>query len=140
MVTNTDAPEHGNFSIRRPLVRVVDAAALVANLEGYTLIDARSKARFDAIEEPFDEVAGHIPGAHCVPFTENLDANGRFLSPAKLRARFERFEKNPVCYCGSGVTAAHNVLAMLIAGLPEPALYPGSWSEWIRDPDRPRVP
>ncbi len=145
-MTNADTPAIGTFSIRASLVHAVDAAAIEAGLGSgdaaatHTLIDARSQARFDAIEEPFDDIAGHIPGAHCVPFNDNLDANGLFRSPAELRARFESLGPNPVCYCGSGVTAAHNVLAMRIAGLPEPALYPGSWSEWIRDPARPRVP
>lgn len=155
-VANTDTPRVGTFTIRPSLVRIVEAPAIEAaiaegniavpepgdgaNESAFTLIDARSQTRFDAIEEPFDDVAGHIPGAHCLPFNDNLDNGGLFLSPEKLRARFEAHAMNPVCYCGSGVTAAHNVLAMRIAGLPEPALYPGSWSEWIRDPARPRVP
>ncbi|NNE07689.1 MAG: sulfurtransferase [Gemmatimonadetes bacterium] len=145
-MTNADTPEPGTFSIRASLVRVIDATAIEAGLgsgdakAAHTLIDARSQARFEAREDPFDDILGHIPGAHCVPFDGNLGPDGLFRSPEELRARFESFRTNPVCYCGSGVTAAHNVLAMLIAGLPEPALYPGSWSEWIRDPDRPRVP
>jgi len=104
------------------------------------LIDARSRPRFEGREEPIDPVAGHIPGAICMPFQENLGADGRFRTPAELAGRFAGHGGDSVCYCGSGVTAAHNILAMRVAGLPEPVLYPGSWSEWIRDPARPRIP
>jgi thiosulfate/3-mercaptopyruvate sulfurtransferase len=104
------------------------------------LLDAREAARFAGEIEPIDPVAGHIPGAQCATFTDNL-ANGRFRSPAELKARFEAMgveSGDPVvCYCGSGVTATHNILALLLAGYPEPALYPGSWSGWITDPSRP---
>jgi thiosulfate/3-mercaptopyruvate sulfurtransferase len=75
-----------------------------------------------------------------MPFQENLGADGRFRTPAELAGRFAGHGADSVCYCGSGVTAAHNILAMRVAGLPEPVLYPGSWSEWIRDPARPRIP
>jgi thiosulfate/3-mercaptopyruvate sulfurtransferase len=85
-------------------------------------------------------VAGHIPGAVCLPFQGNLNAEGRFRSAAELARRFQGMPEDVICYCGSGVTAAHNVLAMRVAGLPEPLLYPGSWSEWLLDPDRPRAP
>ena len=127
----------GNFSIRPPLTRTVDAATLLAELDGATLVDARAEARFAGREEPIDPVAGHIPGAVCLPFQANLAADGRFLPAAELQARFAGLPDDVVCYCGSGVTAAHNVLAMRIAGRAEPRLYPGSWSEWIRDPARP---
>jgi thiosulfate/3-mercaptopyruvate sulfurtransferase len=130
----SEAP--GNFSRRPPLTRVVDASAIADHSERYRLLDARAEARFRGEEEPIDPVAGHIPGAVCVPFQGNLGPDGRFRSAAELRARFPERD-DVVCYCGSGVTAAHNVLAMRHAGLPEPALYPGSWSEWIRDPARP---
>ena len=149
--TATADAEPGNFQQRPSLTRTVAAADLVAfiNREGvsadsvYTLIDARAQARFDGVEEPIDPVAGHIPGAHCLPFQENLDAAGAFRTPEELRERFAgcaQGDANVVNYCGSGVTAAHNILAMLVAGYPEPALYPGSWSEWIVDPQRPRAP
>jgi thiosulfate/3-mercaptopyruvate sulfurtransferase len=132
--------DRGNFSIRAPLTRTVDADALLAALPATRLVDARTRARFDGVEEPIDPVAGHIPGAVCLPFQGNLDEHGRFLPPGELARRFEGLPDDVVCYCGSGVTAAHNVLAMRIAGRPEPVLYPGSWSEWIRDPTRPREP
>ena len=103
-------------------------------------MDARARPRFEGREEPIDPVAGHIPGAVCLPFQENLGEDGRFLDAGTLAGRFEGLGADVVCYCGSGVTAAHNVLAMTIAGLDEPMLYPGSWSEWIVDPSRPRAP
>ena len=107
-----------------------------------TLLDARANDRFHGRNETIDPKAGHIAGALNAPFQNNLAADGRFLDPASLRDRFETLlagegGKPVVCYCGSGVTAAHNVLAMVHAGLSEPALYPGSWSEWITDPGNP---
>ncbi|MCB1756015.1 MAG: sulfurtransferase [Gammaproteobacteria bacterium] len=104
------------------------------------LIDARERARYLGEVEPIDPVAGHIPGAVCLPFPENLDSNGLFLDRPALARRYQPFSgngKTPVMYCGSGVTAAHNVLAMTHAGLPTPALYAESWSGWITDPERP---
>jgi thiosulfate/3-mercaptopyruvate sulfurtransferase len=91
--------------------------------------------------EPIDPVAGHIPGAVNLPFAENLK-EGRFRSPAELRERFARAlagtpPEEAVVYCGSGVTACHDILAFAHAGLPLPRLYAGSWSEWITDPARP---
>jgi thiosulfate/3-mercaptopyruvate sulfurtransferase len=133
-----DAP--GDFSLRPPLTRTVDADRLEASLATFTLVDARTRARFEGREEPIDPVAGHIPGAVCLPFQENLGTDGRFLDARTLARRFDGLGADVVCYCGSGVTAAHNVLAMTIAGLDEPILYPGSWSEWIVDPTRPRAP
>lgn len=129
-------PAEGNFSIRPSLTRSVDAEALAADLTACQLIDARAQVRFDGLEEPIDPVAGHIPGAICRPFQENLDDGGRFRKARSLQKRFPSGD-NVVCYCGSGVTAAHNILAMRIAGLPEPLLYPGSWSDWIRSEAHP---
>jgi thiosulfate/3-mercaptopyruvate sulfurtransferase len=136
--TRMPAKPPGNFTIRPSLTRTVDVAQLSADLHAAHLIDARSEPRFAGIEEPIDAIAGHIPGASCLPFQGNLGTDGRFLRPAQLKARFSQFEGEAVvCYCGSGVTAAHNILALNVAGFPEPALYPGSWSQWIRNPDRP---
>jgi thiosulfate/3-mercaptopyruvate sulfurtransferase len=85
-------------------------------------------------------VAGHIPGAVNVPTTDNLDERGRFLAPDRLRAAYARVGADTsgsvAAYCGSGVTAAHDLLAMEVAGI-DAALYPGSWSGWITDPSRP---
>ncbi|CDZ92952.1 MULTISPECIES: sulfurtransferase [Pseudomonadaceae] len=122
----------------------IDAATLSSQLASpdLTLLDARALPRFLGEVEPIDPVAGHIPGAHCLPFTENLDTAGRFLSPNQLRTRFEQHlagksSDSLVAYCGSGVTACHNLFALCLAGYPLARLYPGSWSEWITDPQRP---
>jgi thiosulfate/3-mercaptopyruvate sulfurtransferase len=106
------------------------------------LIDARTPERYRGKNEPIDPVAGHIPGALNRPFQLNLDSNGLFLSADALRRQFNMLigDKNPqqvVHMCGSGVTACHNLLAMEVAGLTGAKLYAGSWSEWIRDKNRP---
>lgn len=102
------------------------------------LIDARATARFEGKEEPLDPVAGHIPSAQSFPWQANLDEQKRFLKPSLLKARFEGIDTSRcISYCGSGVTAAHNLLAIAHAGLPLPKLYAGSWSHWITNPDRP---
>ena len=126
-----------------PIATLSMVQARVQNAEGAGLIDARALPRFRGEVEPIDPVAGHIPGAACFPHSENLAAGGIFKDPAALRARWAPvFEgpEAPIAYCGSGVTAAHNLLAMATAGLCAdalPALYVGSFSEWIRDPARP---
>ncbi|KFF50176.1 thiosulfate sulfurtransferase [Gammaproteobacteria bacterium MFB021] len=104
--------------------------------EGGQLIDARAASRFRGEEEPLDPVAGHIPGALCHPCADNLAADGRFQSPAALAAALPQAERL-TAYCGSGVTACHNILAYAVAGLALPRLYVGSWSEWIEDAGRP---
>ena len=120
----------------------VTMQAMREHVGAWTLLDARAADRFRGENETLDPIAGHIPGALSAPFQDNLAPNGRFLSRAALQARFEgllanRGEAPAVCYCGSGVSAAHNILAFVHAGLAEPALYPGSWSEWITDPANP---
>jgi thiosulfate/3-mercaptopyruvate sulfurtransferase len=109
---------------------------------GVQVVDARAAERFRGEQEPIDPVAGHIPGAINLPFPGNLDADGRFLTPAALRGRFDAAlgdtPPTRVAHsCGSGVNACHNLFAMELAGLRGSRLYAGSWSEWIRDPDRP---
>ncbi len=118
---------------------VVSTADVESALESDTcLLDARNMARFRGECEPIDPVAGHIPGAECVPFLDNMDRHGRFLSVEQLQQRFQRWQNSEnICYCGSGVTACHNIFAMHLAGLPLPKLYAGSWSEWIINPSRP---
>lgn len=106
------------------------------------LIDARAPERYRGEVEPLDPVAGHIPGAVNGYHLDNVDADGAFLAPAALRARFQALiggtaPADVVVYCGSGVSAAHTLLAMEVAGLPGARLYPGSWSEWCADPGRP---
>lgn len=107
--------------------------------DGESLIDARAASRYAGVEEPIDPVAGHIPGAQSFPFKDNLKPDGTFKSPEELRSRFGELRdgSSVISYCGSGVTAAHNALAMSVAGLPIPKLYVGSWSDWITDPSRP---
>ncbi|MBZ0331838.1 sulfurtransferase [Halomonas sp. ANAO-440] len=101
-------------------------------------VDARSLERFRGEAEPIDPVAGHIPGAVCRPSAANLTEAGRFKAADTLDAELPRADA-VVAYCGSGVTACHNILAYAIAGRPLPRLYGGSWSDWIRDPSRPLV-
>lgn len=106
----------------------------------FVLVDSRTPERYRGEEEPIDPVAGHIPGARNLPFPDNLEG-GRFRSSEALRERFTQQigaapAENTVFYCGSGVTACHNVLAYAHAGLGDARLYPGSWSEWITDADR----
>lgn len=106
------------------------------------LLDARAGQRFRGEVEPLDTKAGHIPGSVNRPFGANLELGGRFKEPAALREEFlsllgGRDPQVVMHSCGSGVTACHNLFAMELAGLAGTRLYPGSWSEWIRDPSRP---
>ena len=133
----------GNFSVRAPLLPLVDTATVEANLKtSQTLIDARAPARFRGEVEPLDPVAGHIPGALNRPFSTNLNEQGFFKSAAQLREEFAlllagRQPNTVVHHCGSGVSAIPNVLAMEIAGLGPTGLYAGSWSEWCNTPGLP---
>lgn len=108
------------------------------------LLDVRAEERYLGQVEPIDSVAGHVPGALNVPFAGNLDAGQRFLAAGALAARYaplvgRRAPVDVTCMCGSGVTACHGIFALELAGFPGTSLYPGSWSEWIRSPDRPVV-
>jgi thiosulfate/3-mercaptopyruvate sulfurtransferase len=122
--------------------QVVLDHAVVANMPDDLLLDARAAPRYRGEVEPVDPVAGHVPGALNRPFTDNLQADGRFKSPAQLRQEFravigERTPDHVVHMCGSGVTACHNLLAMEHAGLGGSRLYAPSWSGWVSDPSRP---
>ncbi len=112
-----------------------------AVLHARPLIDARDPARYSGEVEPIDPVAGHIPGAANHFCRNNLDASGRFRPREELRAvlapLLESAPSPATFYCGSGVTACHDILASVHAGYAEPRLYPGSWSEWCADPSRP---
>ncbi|MDJ0961734.1 MAG: sulfurtransferase [Acidimicrobiia bacterium] len=113
--------------------RTIDAATLEENLGSMLLIDARDADRYRGEHEPVDPVAGHIPSAINVPMTGNLRDDARFLDAGALHARYADAGvtgRESVVYCGSGVTACHDILAMEIAGLPTATLYPGSWSDW----------
>ncbi len=106
------------------------------------LVDARTNERYKGVEEPIDPVSGHIPGAINRPFLENIGASGLWKSPDTLRKEWERVltgkqGEEVVFYCGSGVTACHNVLALKHANMASPIIYAGSWSDWITDPSRP---
>jgi thiosulfate/3-mercaptopyruvate sulfurtransferase len=127
----TQTPDH------LPVLSADEAAAFP---ESGTLLDARAGERYRGEQEPIDPRAGHIPGAVNVPTVGNLGADGRFLTAAELRQRFRELGVNaaePVgAYCGSGVTAAHLIAALNVAGI-EASLFPGSWSAWSSDPERP---
>ncbi len=113
--------------------RTVDAEDLESRLGTVALIDARDGDRYRGEREPVDPIAGHIPTAVSVPMAGNLGDDERFLQPAELRARYEAAGAGgteTIVYCGSGVTACHDILAMEVAGLTPAALYPGSWSDW----------
>lgn len=149
VATESAAPEHNsNQALKempvKPAMPVVDARNVLSNLDEhrFTVLDARARERYQGKSEPVDKVAGHIPGAVCRPFTDNLTADNYFKQPQELRLEFEallgkKLDHGIVHQCGSGVTACHNLFAMELAGLRGSALYPGSWSEWSSDPARP---
>jgi thiosulfate/3-mercaptopyruvate sulfurtransferase len=132
--------EQGDFTVRPGAMAVLDAASAATLAGDGRLLDARAPERFRGEADPIDPVAGHIPGAVNRPTTMNVDGWGRFLAPATLREAFTTLgigEDTQIgAYCGSGVSAAHQVLALELAGY-RGALYPGSWSEWINDRRRP---
>lgn len=139
-------PAAGGFRGEPDHDLIVEADELLQRLAepDMTLLDARGLPRFRGEIEPIDPVAGHIPGAQCAAFIDNLGDDGRFLPPEALRQRFAallgaRPQEQLVAYCGSGVTACHNLFALCLAGYPLARLYAGSWSEWITDASRPVV-
>jgi thiosulfate/3-mercaptopyruvate sulfurtransferase len=149
------APPPGTFTARPGHLPLLDAAGAARVAREGVLLDARAAERYRGEVEPVDPVAGHIPDAVSAPTTGNLGPGGRFLDPEALRARFAGLGVPAAdgaaahgaaaagavttgVYCGSGVTAAHEVLALSLAGIPA-ALYVGSWSDWITDPARPVV-
>ena len=140
VTTEALAPPPGDFEARAGALPVLDADQAAGLAVDGVLLDARSAERYRGETEPVDPVAGHIPGAVSAPTPCNVAADGRFLAVDELRRRFDGLgateDRATGVYCGSGVTAAHTVLALRLTGR-SAALYPGSWSEWITDPDRP---
>jgi len=162
--TADPAPAPGDFTARPGQMPVLDAASAASLARSGILLDARAPARYRGETEPIDPVAGHIPGAISAPTAENVTSDGVFRPAADLRARFADLGIAPPdpdhgsghdgaqppgragtpantspavgTYCGSGVTAAHELLALELAGIPA-ALYVGSWSGWVTDPQRP---
>jgi thiosulfate/3-mercaptopyruvate sulfurtransferase len=118
---------------------VVDADEVAAMAEAL-VIDARADERYRGEAEPIDPRAGHIPGAHSAPWSANLRPDGRFRSGPELRARYAALgatDRPVVAYCGSGLNATHDLLALELAGMDGARLYAGSWSDWSSDPRRP---
>jgi thiosulfate/3-mercaptopyruvate sulfurtransferase len=154
--TTVSHPERGDFTARPGALPVLDAAGAAEVARSGILLDARAPARYRGETEPVDKVAGHIPGALSSPSAENVTIDGGFRPADELRARFASLgigapgdgsagaagdaqaadHRQVGAYCGSGVVAAHEVLALELAGVPA-ALYVGSWSGWITDPARP---
>ncbi|HWE12443.1 MAG TPA: sulfurtransferase [Solirubrobacteraceae bacterium] len=139
VATGEETPAAGSFEADPGHMPVLDAAGAAAVAQRGVLLDARALERFTGESEPIDPVAGHIPGARNRPTTLNVQRTGRFEDPSELRAAFAEAGITPrtevAVYCGSGVTAAHEVLALELAGIAA-GLYAGSWSDWITDPDR----
>lgn len=136
VTTEVMSPQPGTVTVRPGSMPVLDADAAAALARTGTLIDARVAPRYRGEMEPVDPVAGHIPGAVNVPAAELSEPDGRLKPAAELAERLD--SAGPVgAYCGSGVTAAHTVLALHRAGRTDAALYVGSWSEWVADPGRP---
>ncbi|BBC32337.1 3-mercaptopyruvate sulfurtransferase [Streptomyces graminofaciens] len=133
-------PFPGTFAPAPGTLPLLDADGAAALARSGLLLDARAAERYRGDVEPIDPVGGHIPGAVSAPTTENVTESGRFRPAADLADRFESLGATGATevgvYCGSGVSGAHQVLALAVAGIPA-ALYVGSWSEWSRDGDRP---
>jgi thiosulfate/3-mercaptopyruvate sulfurtransferase len=129
----------GSFTAHPGQLPVVEVDDVLAFARDHTLVDARAPERFRGEVEPVDPVAGHVPSAVNVPTGANLAEDGTFRPAAELRELYEAVVRpgaEVAAYCGSGVTATQNILALAVAGI-DAALYPGSWSEWVADPERP---
>ena len=135
-----ETPEHpGDFAARPGAMPLIDARQAGELAGAGVLLDARAPERYRGETEPMDPVAGHIRGARNWPMSRSLDADGRFLPVRELTEALPDLTDGVAvgAYCGSGITAAHTVLALELAGVSDVALYPGSWSEWVADPERP---
>ena len=140
--TETRPPTRFTGSPRPGALVTADDVQRTLGSRSMLLVDARAPERFEGRVEPIDPVAGHIPGAVNRPYRDNVAADGVMRAPDTLRQEFEALlaghsPHEVVMYCGSGVSACHNLLAMEHAGLPGARLYPGSWSEWSANGDRP---
>ncbi|MEU8802623.1 sulfurtransferase [Spirillospora sp. NPDC048819] len=139
---STDEPDvkPGDFIADPGRLPVLDAEGAAELATAGVLLDARAAERYRGEQEPVDPVAGHIPGARNAPTSGNVGVDGRFLPSDLLRERFAKLGATDAldvgAYCGSGVTAAHEILALTLAGIPA-ALYVGSWSDWVRNPSNP---
>ncbi|MFJ9586577.1 sulfurtransferase [Streptomyces acidicola] len=140
LTSEVPEPVHGTFVPAPGALPLLDADGAAALARTGLLLDARAPERYRGDVEPIDPVAGHIPGAVSAPTTENMAESGRFLPAAELADRFKALGASGTpevgVYCGSGVSGAHEVLALAVAGIPA-ALYVGSWSEWSQDGNRP---
>ncbi|MFF1833032.1 sulfurtransferase [Streptomyces sp. NPDC058231] len=138
--TETPAPAEGDFVPEPGALPLLDADGAAATARSGLLLDARAAERYRGDVEPIDRVGGHIPGAVSAPTSENTGGDGRFLPAEVLATRFKELGTDGASevgvYCGSGVSGAHEVLALAVAGIPA-ALYAGSWSEWSADESRP---
>ncbi|MFC8244040.1 sulfurtransferase [Streptomyces chartreusis] len=138
--TTVPTPPEGDFEPVPGATGLLDADGAAALARSGVLLDARAGERYRGEVEPIDPVGGHIPGAVSAPTNENVAADGRFLPAEELAARFKSLgaseDTRVGVYCGSGVSAAHEALALAVAGIPAD-LYVGSWSEWSSDPSRP---
>jgi thiosulfate/3-mercaptopyruvate sulfurtransferase len=136
-----DVPAHppATWTPGTALDDVVDADD-VATMAGALVLDARAAERYRGETEPIDPRAGHIPGAHSAPWSGNLGPDGRFRPASELRQRYAALaatDRPVVAYCGSGLNATHDLLALELAGIGGGRLYAGSWSDWSSDPERP---
>jgi thiosulfate/3-mercaptopyruvate sulfurtransferase len=139
---NRPAVFHADFADE--LVFSADEVLKVTSDANFAIIDSRAADRYRGENETIDPIAGHIPGAISMPFSENISADGKLKAPSEIRHRFEPVTgrvpaERTVFYCGSGVTATQNILAYVHAGNPMPRLYAGSWSDWITQKERPVV-
>jgi thiosulfate/3-mercaptopyruvate sulfurtransferase len=137
-----NSPKHFEPHEKPGALARADQVQQCADNPSYVILDARAAPRYRGEVEPIDPVAGHIPGAVSAPCDENVSPDGTLLPAEILRAHYEKMVnsvpiENVICYCGSGITAAHNLFALAHSGLGMGRLYAGSWSEWIADPSRP---
>lgn len=137
---DAETPTPGSISLAYGALPVLELDAVADFADSSVLLDARAGERYRGEVEPIDPRAGHVPGAVSAPTTENVGDDGRFRSPEELRSRFRMLGAEDGVsvgvYCGSGVTAAHQAVALTLAGF-EPRVFPGSWSQWSNHPELP---